>query len=59
MKDQLQALLEVRKIIALLVVLLFVVLSALGKIDADKSYSIIIMVVAFYFGKSTALDKPE
>ncbi len=59
MKEKLQALLEVRKIIALLVVLLFVALSALGKIDADKSYSIIIMVVAFYFGKSTALDKPQ
>ncbi len=59
MKEKLHALLEVRKIIALLVVLLFVVLSALGKIDAVKSYSIIIMVVAFYFGKSTALDKPQ
>ncbi len=49
MRDKLTALLEVRKIIALLVVMLFVALSALGKIDADKSYSIIIMVVAFLF----------
>ncbi|QUI23635.1 hypothetical protein HZI73_15650 [Vallitalea pronyensis] len=59
MKEKLHALLEVRKIGALLVVMLFLVLSALGKIDADKSYSIIIMVVTFYFGKSTALDRPE
>lgn len=59
MREKLQALLEVRKIIALLITILFVTLSTLGKIDADKSYSIIIMVVAFYFGKSTALDKPQ
>ncbi len=59
MKEKLTALLEVRKIIALLVVILFIILSALGKIGADRSHSIIMMVVAFYFGKSTALDKPD
>ncbi len=57
MKEKLVDLLEVRKIIALLVVALFIALSYTGKIDADKSYSVILMVVAFYFGKSTALDK--
>lgn len=59
MKEKLTALIEVRKIIAILVVILFIVLSITGSIDADKSYSVILMVVAFYFGKSTALDKPE
>ncbi|GMQ60348.1 hypothetical protein AN1V17_47480 [Vallitalea sediminicola] len=59
MKEKLTSLLEVRKIIAILVVILFIVLSITGSIDADKSYSVILMVVAFYFGKSTALDKPE
>ena len=59
MKEKLTALLEVRKIIAILVVVLFIVLSITGSIDADKSYSVILMVVAFYFGKSTALDKPQ
>ncbi|GKX31170.1 hypothetical protein SH1V18_36500 [Vallitalea longa] len=59
MKEKLTALIEVRKIIAILVVILFIVLNITGSIDADKSYSVILMVVAFYFGKSTALDKPE
>ncbi|GMQ64323.1 hypothetical protein [Vallitalea maricola] len=59
MKEKLTSLLEVRKIIAILVVILFIVLSITGSIDADKSYSVILMVVAFYFGKSTALDKPQ
>ena len=59
MKEKLTALLEVRKIIAILVVVLFIVLSITGSIDADKSYSVILMVVAFYFGKSPALDKPQ
>lgn len=59
MKEKLISLLEVRKIIAILVVILFIVLSITGSVDADKSYSVILMVVAFYFGKSTALDKPE
>ncbi|WP_273321191.1 hypothetical protein [Vallitalea guaymasensis] len=59
MKEKLTSLLEVRKIIAILVVILFIVLSITGSIDADKSYSVILMVVAFYFGKSTALDKQQ
>ncbi|WP_113673769.1 hypothetical protein [Vallitalea guaymasensis] len=59
MKEKLTSLLEVRKIIAILVVVLFIALSITGSIDADKSYSVILMVVSFYFGKSTALDKPQ
>lgn len=59
MKEKLTSLLEVRKIIAILVVILFIILSITGSIDADKSYSVILMVVAFYFGKSTALDKAQ
>jgi uncharacterized protein involved in exopolysaccharide biosynthesis len=59
MKEKLTALLEVRKIIALLITILFVVLSLTGKISADKAFEIVLMVITFYFAKSTALDKPQ
>jgi amino acid permease len=59
MKEKLQNLLEVRKIIALLVTVLFVALSLLGTIAPDKVFEIVLMVIAFYFAKSTALDKPQ
>lgn len=59
MKEKLIALLEVRKIIALLVTILFIILSLLGKIASDKVFEIVLMVIAFYFGKSTALDNPH
>ncbi|MCT4686100.1 hypothetical protein [Vallitalea sp.] len=59
MKEKLTALLEVRKIIALLITILFVVLSLMGKISADKAFEIVLMVITFYFAKSTALDKPQ
>ncbi|MCT4542912.1 MAG: hypothetical protein N4A63_05180 [Vallitalea sp.] len=59
MKEKLQNLLEVRKIIALMVTLLFVVLSLMGAIGPEKAFEVVLMVIAFYFGKSTALDKPQ
>ncbi|MCT4597818.1 MAG: hypothetical protein N4A50_08105 [Vallitalea sp.] len=59
MKEKLITLLEVRKIIALLVTILFVILSLLGEIASDKVFEIVLMVIAFYFGKSTALDNPH
>lgn len=59
MKEKLQALLEVRKIIALLITILFIILCLTGEIAADKAFYIVSTVIAFYFGKSTALDKPE
>lgn len=59
MKEKLTSLLEVRKIIALLVTILFVVLSVTGAISSDKAFEVVLMVIAFYFAKSTALDKPQ
>ncbi|GMQ61523.1 hypothetical protein [Vallitalea maricola] len=59
MKEKLTALLEVRKIIALIVAILFFILSMMGAITLDKAFEVVLMVIAFYFGKSTALDKPQ
>lgn len=59
MKEKLSALIEVRKIIALLITLLFIGLSITGSISSDKTFEVVLIVIAFYFGKSTALDKPK
>ncbi|GMQ56800.1 hypothetical protein AN1V17_11940 [Vallitalea sediminicola] len=59
MKEKITALLEVRKIIALLVTTLFIILSIMGKIATDKVFEIVLMVITFYYAKSTALDKPQ
>lgn len=57
MKDKLSALIEVRKITALLIVLLFIVLSLMKVLEVNFIQTVIISVVSYYFGKSTALDK--
>ena len=59
MKEKLIDLIEVRRIIALLVTVIFVVLAFLGKIENQFVENIILMVVTYYFAKETALDKPE
>ena len=59
MKNKISNLIEVRKITALLVVFLFVVLSFTGKLETNFIQTVIISVVAYYFGKSTALDKAK
>ncbi len=59
MKEKLTALIEVRKIIALLITLLFIGLSITGSISSDKTFEVVLIVIAFYFGKSTALDRPK
>lgn len=59
MKQKLTNLIEVRKIIALLISVLFVVLAFLGKIDSKLVEYVITTIIAFYFAKSTALDKPD
>lgn len=51
-------LVEVRKLIALLLTLLFVYMAAAGKIPPEQSLTVILMVISYYFGKSTALDRP-
>ncbi|SOC12755.1 hypothetical protein SAMN05880501_10746 [Ureibacillus xyleni] len=57
MKSKLSALIEVRKIIAFIIVLLFTVLSLKDVLDTDFIQNVILTVIAFYFAKSTALDK--
>ena len=57
MKEKLISLLEVRKIIAILITILFFILCMMGEIGPDKAFEVVLMVIAFYFGKSTALDK--
>lgn len=57
MKEKLSALIEVRKITALLIVLLFIALSLMEKLEINFIQTVIISVVSYYFGKSTALDK--
>ena len=59
MKEKLKNLIEVRKIIALMVAVMFVVLSFLGVIESKLIEYVIISVISFYFAKSTALDKPD
>lgn len=56
---KLAQLIEVRKIIALIIVCLFCVLSYLRILQVDFVQSVIVTVITFYFAKSTALDKPN
>jgi hypothetical protein len=56
MKDRLIALLEVRKLISLMAIMLFVYLSVVGVLELVFIQNIIIMVISYYFGKATALD---
>ena len=56
MKNKLAALIEVRKIIAFITVFLFVILSLKGILQVDFIQNVVLMVIAFYFAKSTALD---
>ena len=59
MKEKITALLEVRKIIAFITIILFCVLSVMGVLETNFIQNIILTVIAFYFAKSTALDKGE
>lgn len=59
MKEKLSALIEVRKITALMIVLLFIVLSLMKVLEVNFIQTVIISVVSYYFGKSTALDAPR
>jgi Na+/proline symporter len=57
MRKKLSALLEVRKIIALSVIILFIILSLKNVLQTDFIQTVIVTIVSFYFAKSTALDK--
>jgi hypothetical protein len=56
--SKLIALVEVRKIIALLFAGLFFFLMVRGTVSVEQGLPLITMVIGYYFGKSTALDKP-
>ena len=49
---------SVRKIIALVLTIVFCYLSIVGKIESSEFIPIFSMVLGYYFGKSTALDVP-
>lgn len=49
---------SVRKIIAILLTIIFCCLCFKGKISTDQFIPIFSMVLGYYFGKSTALDNP-
>jgi hypothetical protein len=58
MKKKIEALIEVRKIIALMFAGLFVYMAVTETLNANDVLNIVLMVIGYYFGKSTALDKP-
>lgn len=49
----------VRKLIALILTLLFCFMVYDQRVNADQMIPIYTMVLGFYFGKSTALDVPK
>lgn len=57
MKQKLASLIEVRKLIALSSVLLFIILAVMGKLQVDFIQTVIITVISFYFGKTTKIAK--
>lgn len=57
MKQKLSSLIEVRKLIALSSVLLFIMLSLMEKLQVDFIQTVIITVISFYFGKTTEAAK--
>lgn len=52
-KNKLLALLEVKKIIALLVIIVFCVLAILDKVDPTIFTNVVTLIVGYYFGQST------
>lgn len=50
---------SVRKLIAILVTLVFCYLSIVGNIKSSEFIPVFSMIIGYYFGKSTALDVPS
>lgn len=53
MLDKLSKLIEVRKLIALMVVIVFCVLSFKGDISPDMFNTVAVMIITFYFTQSS------
>lgn len=58
MWSKLSALIEIRKIIALVMTGVFVYMVVSRQIDPIVAVGMITTVIGFYYGKSTALDRP-
>lgn len=52
-KNKLTNLLEVKKIIALLVIIVFCVLAIIDKVDPTIFTNVVTLIVGYYFGQST------
>lgn len=52
-KNKLINLLEVKKIIALLVIIVFCVLAIIDKVDPTIFTNVVTLIVGYYFGQST------
>lgn len=50
---------SVRKLIAILLTIVFCYLSIIGMIKTSEFIPIFSMIIGYYFGKSTALDLPD
>jgi hypothetical protein len=59
LKQKLSNLIEIRKLSMLLTMFLFITLSFMGVLETNFTQNVILIVVSFYFGKSTALDTPR
>ena len=59
MQKKLIQLLEVRKLIALGSIILFIALAMMGRLQVDFIQTVIITVISFYFGKTTEAARHE
>ncbi|WP_286909613.1 hypothetical protein [Clostridium sp. UBA1652] len=52
--EELKSLLQVKKLISILLTIVFCILSIKGKVTSEQFLTIFSLVIAFYFGQSTA-----
>jgi hypothetical protein len=51
--DKLKALIEVKKLIAITLTLVFCFLAVIGKIEPKDYLTVFLMVISFYYGQSS------
>lgn len=56
-KEKLANLIEVRKIIALLTVVTFIVLAFMGVLEVNFIQTMIVTVISYYFGKTSNINE--
>lgn len=59
MLQKLSNLIEVKKLIALMISITFIILSLAGVIPGDSFINIFLMIIGYYFGQSTAKANKE